>query len=97
LHVVDLNPRINGSTPFLLLSEAMQERGFSVGSYHPGVSCAGSQAELLERTQRCRSGEAVVLSCVDGGESVRGHIAAFAESAEGCRRVLREVLASRAG
>ncbi|MCP5517733.1 MAG: ATP-grasp domain-containing protein [Verrucomicrobiales bacterium] len=99
LWVVDLNPRINGSTPLLLMSKAMGRRGWSSGWYAPSRRFRGSVGGLLAAARKLSPGEIVVLSYAaeESGRFTACHLAAFGESQADCRELMERLLASGDG
>ena len=97
LYVVDLNPRINGSTPFLLMFQTMRERGLAAGCYYSSVEYAGPGDALIEATRpRRRQEEIVLLSYIEGpnSDTTECHVAVFAETLDACQRIFRRVFAT---
>lgn len=95
LYVIDLNPRINGSTPFLLMFLAMRDRGLSAGRYYAGVHYEGNAGALLEAAERPRANEEiVVLSYFESPDTdtTECHVAVFGETLTACRQTFRRLL-----
>ncbi len=94
--LVDLNPRLNGSTPFLVLCRRFLKGGDTAGLYAPSRDFPGTLAQLAKRAANAQGGKAVILSaCEDTTNGVtKCHLSAHAPTLADCRAVMDNVLSS---
>lgn len=86
-YVIDVNPRINGSTPALLISEEMSHLGLNYGLFKTGCQFAGTEEDLVERVEAANEQghvRIVILSTTEkesltflGAPILEAHIVAY--------------------
>ena len=89
-YVVDINPRICGSTPLVFTQRGFEKIGrfWEVGIFIRKVVKAESAAAVLGRAEAIEDGELVVYSLVDDGNGTfRCHIGVFASTFVECRAI----------
>ena len=92
LYVIDINARINGSTPFLIMYRSLQLQGFAFGGYYPSLTFRGSVTELLQTFPEESSLKMVVLSTMDAPQykGIQCHIGLFGDSEVSCEAFLQK-------
>lgn len=90
-YVVDINPRILGSTPLVFSQFTLQKRGtfWEVAIFLTGIIIKAPTVEaVVERAENVSSGELIIYSIVEKEIGVfRCQIAVFAQSLAECRAI----------
>jgi len=89
-YVIDVNPRINGSTPQLLLAPTMAELGYNVSIYLTDGEFQITTANLLKRINNINNdGESrvIALSMADVDDHCLANLVVFGESEEATRKI----------
>ena len=90
-YVVDINPRIQGSTPLVFTQRGFEKIGrfWEVGIFLMKVLVKAESAEaVVGRAEAIEGGELIVYSLVDyGNGTFRCQIAVFASSVVECRAI----------
>ena len=87
-YLVDMNPRITGSTPVLILSHNMMKLGFSHSRFVHCNTFNITSKQLVEKAnfinEKTGNGRVVIFAAVDYGKSkkCRAYVAAFSNSKE---------------
>ena len=85
-YLVDMNPRINGSTPVMILSHHMMELGFSHSRFDIVNTYNMTSKQLVERAnsinEKTGSARVIILAVADEGKRCRASVAAFSDSKE---------------
>ena len=85
-YLVDMNPRVNGSTPVLMLSHHMMELGFSHSRFDKCNNYNITSKQLIEKAnsinEKTGNGRVVIMAAADEGEKCRASVAAFSDSKE---------------
>lgn len=92
--VIDVNPRMNGTTPQLLLAPTMAKLGYHASMYLADGSFQTSSDVLLRRVNDVNEeGEArvVVLSMADVNQRCVAHLAVFGHSEEMSRKIYEKL------
>ena len=63
--LVDLNPRLTGITPFLVLSRLFSQVGLSEGVYAPGLTVSGGIEQLITQADNAQDVKAVIYSAYE--------------------------------
>jgi hypothetical protein len=90
-YVIDINPRILGSTPLVFTALTFQKygRSFEVAIFLRGVTVkAASPEAIIELAEAVADGELIVYSIVEKGDGVYGcQIGVFAASIAKCKAI----------
>ena len=85
-YLVDMNSRVNGSTPVLILSHHMMELGFSHSRYDKCNIYNMTSKQLVEKAnsinEKTSNARIVILATADEGKKCRASVAAFSDSKE---------------
>ena len=85
-YVIDINPRILGSTPLILASMALQKRGWDAAIFLTGVPFKDINAEaLISRADSVKDGEAIIYSIIQRGSELICQIGVFAKTLADCK------------
>ena len=91
-YVVDVNPRVNGSTGFqLAMVFVRKKKGFTVGCHRDGNNISCTLDELIEKLENISQGMAVLISVDPNKESLQCGIQVFADSVETCEDIFRQI------
>ncbi|KXJ29890.1 hypothetical protein AC249_AIPGENE3036 [Exaiptasia diaphana] len=90
--VVDVNARINGTTPLLLIAPYFAQMGYPISELLmiPVIKC--SEAKMMEMFDKINStGKGVVINLAsveaDDGQSCEGHVCMFGKTKEGIQNI----------
>jgi len=90
-YVVDINPRVLGSTPLVFTQRGLETIGrfWEVGIFQTNVLVKAESAEAVTgRAESVEGGEVIVYSIIDEGDNVfRCQIATFAASVSESRAI----------
>ena len=91
--LVDVNPRLTGISPFLMVSRIFRGQGLPEGIYRASVRFPGSLAELVAVAERTTDARVVVLSAYEeaGGTKTVCHLSASSNSQQSCCDVLDRI------
>ena len=85
-YLVDLNPRINGNTSYLMLASSMAKVGLSKSRYQICESFNVTSDELVKKAnsinEKNANGRVIVMAAADEGEKCHTSFAVFANSME---------------
>lgn len=92
-YLVDVNPRLTGISPFLMMSRIFAEQGLGYGIYRASVRVKGSLQQLIETAEATHNGRVVVLSAFEeqSGDFTICHLSANAESLQMCDDLLDQI------
>jgi len=90
LFLVDVNPRLTGISPFLMLSRIFQTDGLTEGIYQASVEFNGTLDQLMSIAEEVDDSRLVVLSAFEDVQNsvTVCHLAASSTSMARCRDVL---------
>ena len=93
LFLIDLNPRLNGSTPFLIAARLLVSKGYTYGIYTPSLPFNGSFKEFLDKTDKITQAKVLVLSAYESKANNTSifHVSIHAQSKENCLSTLHFV------
>jgi hypothetical protein len=90
-YVVDINPRILGSTPLVFSQLSLQKRGthWEVAIFLTGIVVKAPSVEaLVERAEAVSGGELIIYSVIEKGINMYGcQIGVFGQSLAECRAI----------
>lgn len=87
-YVIDINPRILGSTPLMLASYELQKHGWEVGIFLTGVIIKDATTEtLIEKADDVQNGEMIIYSMVKRENAVACQIGVFAKTLAECKAI----------
>jgi ATP-grasp domain len=90
-YVVDINPRILGSTPLVFSQLSLQKRGkhWEVAIFLTGIVVKAPSIEaLIERAEAVSGGELIIYSVIEKGINMYGcQIGVFGQSLAECRAI----------
>lgn len=86
--VIDINPRILGSTPLMLAAPELQKRGWDVGIFLTGVMCKDATTEaLISKADEAKNGEMVIYSMVNRDDAIACQIGVFGKTLADCKAI----------
>lgn len=88
--LVDLNPRLTGITPFLMMARTFIADGFSHGLYAASVDIEGSLSAVITRAQAMSDARVLVLSAYEapGSSTTKCHLSISGTSQAACEHAL---------
>jgi biotin carboxylase len=83
-YLVDLNPRLTGITPFLIISRLFMADGMTHGIYLPGKTFSMSAASLLKFVETIGNGKIIIQAYYEDMKAAitHAHIAIIANSTD---------------
>ena len=93
-YLVDLNPRLTGITPFLIVSRNLIAEGYNHGIYAASVELDGDLTDVIRMTEGIESARVAILSAYQASNSsiTKCHISISGKTHEACEAVLSELL-----
>lgn len=87
-YVIDINPRILGSTPLILTALELHKRGLGVGIFLTGVQFRDTTPEtVIAKAEAAVDGELVVYSLVKRDDVTTCQIGVFAKTLADCKSI----------
>lgn len=96
-YVIDVNPRINGSTKLVLMAPHLAARGFPTSTMVPIPNIRGNEIEMMRMFDKINSlGEGLVINLTSSeapdGKTCVGHVAMFARDEDGIINLRNHIL-----
>ena len=87
-YVVDINPRVNGSTALQLsMLFVHKTKGFTVGSYRKGIYLILALDDLIQKLENISTGMAVLVYALPKEEGLECGIRVYADNLESCNEI----------
>lgn len=88
--LVDLNPRLTGSTPFLIASRLFISDGYTQGVYAASVELSGDLSDIIKRAEEIKEARVLILSACQepDASSTKCHISISANNYQMCTKTL---------
>lgn len=91
--LVDLNPRLTGATPFLIVSRLLINQGYKAGLYAASIDLSGTLEDIIDRIEKSQKTKMVILSAYQDpkSEKTKCHISINAQTVAECKQALSEL------
>lgn len=88
--LVDLNPRLTGITPFLMMSRLFIADGYSHGLYATSVEITGRMSDVIAKAEAMSQSRVLVLSAYEapGSNTIKCHLSISGTSLQACEQSL---------
>jgi ATP-grasp domain len=93
MFLVDLNPRLTGITPFLVMSRLFAKEDFEHGIYVPSLTFEGPIEALINQVEKMKNTKAVVLSAAQNKQNntTTCHVSVSAKTLEHCQQGIQQI------
>jgi len=96
-YVIDVNPRINGSTKLVIMAPHLAARGFPTSTMVPIPNIRGNEIEMMRMFDKInRLGEGLVINLTSfespGGKTCDGHVVMFAKDEDGIKNLRNHIV-----
>lgn len=82
LFLIDLNPRLNGSTPFVMACRLLSKNALNYGAYHPSIVVPFTAAQLIKECEEYENATIIVLAFYEEKNKTTCHLGIHASSKE---------------
>ena len=91
--LVDLNPRLTGITPFLMISRLFLQQGYPAGCYAPGLVFPGSLEQLIDRADNTNNVRIIIQSAYqnDNTGNTTCHLSVSGGTLAVCKKALAKL------
>lgn len=90
-YVIDINPRLNGSTSFLLASPLMASYGYDAGIFHIKKTFTGTLSEAIEAVENVTDGKMMLFGAYEEDGVLTCSIGAWSTSIDEAYDVINQV------
>lgn len=90
-YVIDINPRLNGSTPMVLVSKVMGAQGWDAGIFLSGIKFQGTLAELITAIENVNGGKMMLFGVYEAEGYLNCNIGVWGKTTPEAEEVFKQV------